>query len=106
MTRIGGRQGCKGGPSIFNAGYAIVLGVSEVAMRDTGACLSLQKADVAFWFGADTEAEDIDIFDVAFVAVEAAVIVAPNVKLPDYAIDVALEVLTVAFANLDFRVSW
>jgi hypothetical protein len=106
VTKVGARQGCRSGPCIFNAGYAVALGVLHAGMVEAGICIRLKHPSQMFWMGADPLDESVHLIDVTFVDDEAVILMASSAGQLNTAISALLKLITVTFANLDFKINW
>ena len=106
VTKVGARQGCLSGPYIFNAGYAVALGILHAGTIEAGICLRLQCPTQVFWMGADPAAVNVNLIDVTFVGDEVIILMASSTKLLCVAISKLMKLITITFANLDFKIFW
>eukprot|EP00973_Karenia_brevis_P001721 234277-Karenia_brevis.AAC.1 len=75
-------------------------------MKSASICLRLQKPSGAFWLGVSPECDSTDIIDVTFVDDEAVVLMASSAAKLDKAISILLQLLSITFADLDFKINW
>ena len=110
ITRVGGRQGCQFGSTIFNSAYAITL----VAMRDElmkhDIVMHIRSSDDANWTAEPCEVsfdgDATPVIDVAFVDDECIFIAAASPAVLDAAINVVLGIIVVAFDDARLEINW
>ena len=111
-VRVGGRQGCKFGATIFNSVYSIALNMLRDALMDAGIVLRLKlKSGDVFWSsGGDDESDEGDetvpIIDVAFVDDECIMISSKSPSLLDRGINVLLSTVTKVYKILRLEINW
>ena len=107
----GGRQGCKLGSIVFNAGYTPPLLALAEEMKARGVTMRASSSDGAgdpFWSAALHAApEGADEFlDVTFVDDEALVLLAPSPRALDAVMDIALAALAATFQRYMLAINW
>ena len=106
----GGRQGCKLGSLIFNAGYTDPLRELTKTLRELGVVLRLPVAGDTdgFWAAAagGDFAEDSELVDAAFVDDEVIVIMATSPAALDASIDATLHALIDVFGTHLLDINW
>jgi DNA-directed RNA polymerase subunit RPC12/RpoP len=110
-VRVGGRQGCKFGATIFNSVYSIGLNMLRDALMDAGIVLRLKlKGGDVFWSSDNDESDAGDtivlVIDAAFVDDECIMISSMSPTLLDSAINVLLSTLAKVFRLLRFEINW
>ena len=107
-SETGGRQGCKLGATMFNAGYAVALDMMHWRLSKDGITLRLSvRVDGAF-FGASsaTGPAHTDVIDATFVDDECFAIVGTTPRVLERAIDLLLEIVTTIFRMLHLEINF
>ena len=116
VVRVGGRQGCKFGATVFNSSYAIALLALRDSLLSEGIVLRLQSCDDASFFGAGSNFEADSMFDstegsvptldAAFVDDEAIAILARSPCQLDKAVNTLLKHLVSICSRMRLDINW
>ena len=108
-VRLGGKQGCKFGSTIFNGSYSVGLLLLRDALLRAGVVLRVRRHGPDFLSPAECDSTDdttIPIVDVAFVDDECLMLCAKSASELDACIDVLLVSLSGVFSLLQFEINW
>lgn len=114
-VRVGGRQGCKYGATIFNSSYAVALMMMRDALLEAGIVMRLAPGTSEFWcddgpaaeHGDDgDEARSVPVVDAAFVDDECLMLTAASPALLDTAVDALLAIVHRIYKLLRLEVNW
>jgi hypothetical protein len=109
-VRVGGRQGCKFGATIFNSAYSLALVMLRDDLLDAGVALRLKCGSTEFWNGQSSDAgdaeDDTPIVDAAFVDDECIMLTASSPRALDIAINTLLKVIVRVYSILRLEINW
>jgi hypothetical protein len=111
-TKIGGRQGCKLGGTVFNFIYECALEDVCVKLQDSNISLVLKLADgTPFWSSDDPNADwamsrDLEAVEVTFVDDEAVVAVSSSPRALDRCIQTIVSACFTSFRMFGLSTHW
>ena len=107
-STTGGRQGCKLGATMFNAGYAVALDMMHwrLAQEKITLKLAVPKNGAFFSSYGTPDQEYTDVVDATFVDDECIAIVGTTPRVLERAIDVLLDIVTTIFRMLHLNINF
>ena len=106
VVRVGGRQGCKFGATIFNCAYAVGLGMLHAELLQANLVLRTQRCGKSMWEAPAADGDQENIIDATFVDDECVLLTAASPVLLDKGIDKLLCALTRVFRLLRLEINW
>ena len=106
--RVGGRQGCKFGATVFNCAYTIGLNMLRDELLAAGVAMHFRNSkDDLFWSSSSGDDDTSEcVVDVTFVDDECIMIAAKSPALLDKAIDATVKALTKVYSLLRLDINW
>ena len=109
-VRVGGRQGCKYGSTIFNGSYSVALFILRDALLDADIVLRIPSGGNDFWAQSNNnvgeERPETAVVDATFVDDECVMLAAATPKILDSSIDALLKATTEIFDMMRLTINW
>jgi hypothetical protein len=107
-TRVGGRQGCKFGATLFNSTFSVALIMIRDVLMAANVTARLHCDHAAPWTSAAPSScsPTEDVLDAAFVDDTVLILIAASPKLLDLAIDILLTNVQEFYTALNLEINW
>ena len=107
-TRVGGRQGCKFGATLFNSTFSVALILIHDALVDAGIVFRFRSDSAPPWCQTEPPADSQEehVLDAAFVDDTVLILFAVSPKLLGRAIDMLLLTVCRVYKVLNLTINW